>query len=52
MFMIGIGEIAGPYVGSILYDVAPTQPFLWTSVSLIILSFLVVAWSFLISKEK
>jgi len=52
MFLIGLGEIAGPYVGSILYDVAPTQPFLWTSISLVILSFLVVAWSSLISKEK
>jgi len=52
MFMIGIGEIAGPYAGSILYEVAPTQPFLWTSLSLVILSFLVVAWSVLISKEK
>ena len=50
--LIGIGGICGPYVGGVLYESSPTQPFVWTSISLIISSFLVVILDALFSKKK
>ncbi len=50
--LIGIGETCGPYVGGVLYQFSPTQPFLCTSVSLIILSFLVLTLQALMSKRN
>lgn len=50
--MTGIGETCGPYVGGVLYESSPTQPFLCTSVSLVILSFLVLTLQALMSKRN
>jgi len=52
MVLIGIGEIYGPYVGGVLYESSPTQPFFWTSVSLLALAFLVVVWNVFVSKRN
>jgi len=52
MLIIGIGEICGPYAGGMLYKSSPTQPFFWTSISLLALSFSVLIWDTLISRGK
>lgn len=50
--LIGVGAICGPYVGSVLYEFSPTQPFLWTGISLIPLLLLVLIWDALLSKRS
>jgi MFS family permease len=52
MALIGIGEICGPYVGGLLYESSPTQPFLWSSIFLTLLSLLVIAKEILASKKN
>lgn len=52
MVLVGVGQIFGPYIGGVLYESSPTQPILWTSISLITLSFLIVAWTAFIFKRN
>jgi MFS family permease len=52
MALIGLGEICGPYVGGLLYEFSPTQPFFWTGTFLIFFSFILLSWDALVSRKR